>query len=1262
MENLKPKARYPYTGLRPFTKNDDSIFYGRMRCIDEIILKMEKQHHSQIRHFITILGSSGCGKSSLVQAGVIPVLKNKGIENLPHWEIINFRPSKSPYTNMAVSLLSSNLFIKNNTINKEELIKLLRGKEFDFDKLIEKINLPKDTQLLFYIDQFEELLRYKNCIGNENAGDFIKLLLKVSTHDQVWFIVSMRGEYLQECEAHPSLPEVINTGLYLLPRMNHSELKESIKIPIESFNDKIRSELVNSLLNDTDSIAYPEEGYNPTRLPLLQHALNRIWFEARNHKNKAEELATMTIAHYEAVAALPPEIKAKSKNKLHLCLLQHLEEAFDELNSKQKKLAEIIFCILTQQDKQTLRLVRRPATLQEITETSDVKEDKIIEVINVFRDHYFLAPVKETTAYSVENGQDFEGNINPHATNLSKDIIIDLVHESIIQHWVRLQGWVKKEQWAEKFYQKLEEGSSQWLNNKEDNSLLLKGISLENSKQWLKEEKTEKWSQRYSRIEGNIAFSDVILFINKSKANEELKKQQEKEKLELEVQKIEDERKKKIQIIETKRNNIIKISIATATVITVFFSWSLYKNKQTMFNDSVFIAQSQLQQGRYTDAKKQLENSNTNDWLAEQKAFQNRNYLQNIIDIVSLQNPLLIEPLSFAPYALSVSLNGQHLAVAGNGKAEIRNLKINQSQTLQFQSKDNGVFALAFNPKQKQLIGAGSHTLFLWKLPEQEITIPLVVQNIPIDTAINAIAFHPEGTLLAYAGENGKIYITDAKNPNKTNFILDPAIFTDKDDIDSNAVYALAFSPDGHFLISGGQDKTVKIWDTKSWELKRVLQGHASNVETVIFSPDNQSLASGGTDGQIFLWQTSNGKVQQNLLGHQGKVSTLAFVEQGKRLVSGGADADLRLWDVESGRLLREFEGHTAQISALVAAPNSNTIYSAAYDNRLLEWSATLSSQQQLVPLPDAQQVKKASLIANSPWVVVGYDSSVLRLYNRETKTWNNETITAHPFSHFTDLQVSPTGDWIATSNYNDPELKLWQLENRTLKEKIALRHDPQLNAIAFSPDGRWLASSTWDGWVYLYDLHRLKGNETKPTHKIQVAQNNDNTLIDTLSFDNDGRYLLVNSAEKLQLLAIENNGLKEVGDPLLQSGIRWAKISPDGSYVVRGGDSQALEIFRIDNGLILESKLAGHTGTVKQGIFAPSGQLITAGSDATVKFWDVEKQNMLFSIALPSQSFPPDPLHTFDFRCDKQSCLLAVPLSERGVLALYDMGQDEGL
>ncbi|MBI3078549.1 MAG: caspase family protein [Deltaproteobacteria bacterium] len=159
-------------------------------------------------------------------------------------------------------------------------------------------------------------------------------------------------------------------------------------------------------------------------------------------------------------------------------------------------------------------------------------------------------------------------------------------------------------------------------------------------------------------------------------------------------------------------------------------------------------------------------------------------------------------------------------------------------------------------------------------------------------------------------------------------------------------VFALAFSPDGRLLASGGGDQTVRLWGPATGQEIRSLRGHLGPVRAVAFSPDGQLVASGGDDGSLRIWDWARGRELKAMRGRLGIVLSVAFSPDGLTLATGGSDTSVRLWDLATGRVRSTFSGHTGQVHSVVFSPDGALLASGAADRAVRLWDLAILSER----------------------------------------------------------------------------------------------------------------------------------------------------------------------------------------------------------------------------------------------------------------------------------------------------------------------------
>jgi tetratricopeptide (TPR) repeat protein len=280
--------------------------------------------------------------------------------------------------------------------------------------------MPANENLLVVVDQFEEIFRFRRMSKREGPEDeaaaFIKLLLEAKRQSDVpvYIVITMRSDFLGDCAQFRDLPEAINDGQYLIPRMTRDQRREAITGPVAVGGGEISGRLVNRLLNDV--------GDDPDHLPILQHALMRTWELWADDRRNGEPI---DLRHYEAVGTMTD------------ALSRHADEAFAELpNERSRALAEKIFKSLTEKGPDN-REIRRPTRVSEIAAIAESSPAEVIAVIEPFRQkgRSFLMP--------------------PASVPLTPDSLVDISHESLIRGWERLRKWVDAEARSANIYRRI---------------------------------------------------------------------------------------------------------------------------------------------------------------------------------------------------------------------------------------------------------------------------------------------------------------------------------------------------------------------------------------------------------------------------------------------------------------------------------------------------------------------------------------------------------------------------------------------------------------------------------------------------------------------------------------------------------------------------------------------------------------------------------------------------------------------------------------
>jgi eukaryotic-like serine/threonine-protein kinase len=282
--------------------------------------------------------------------------------------------------------------------------------------------------------------------------------------------------------------------------------------------------------------------------------------------------------------------------------------------------------------------------------------------------------------------------------------------------------------------------------------------------------------------------------------------------------------------------------------------------------------------------------------------------------------------------------------------------------------------------------------------------------------SVRAIAWSPDGTRVASAGNTSTIQVWDARGGNSDRDILTYTNHT-------NNIRSVAWSPDGTRIVSAGEDRTVQVWNAADGQYMLAYRGHSHYITSVDWSPDSTRIVSGGIDKTAHIWEAVTGSKLFIYLGHSDVIYRVAWSPDGQHIASGGYDTTVQIWNALTNvDTIVTYRGHAALVQAVAWSPDGTRVASGSYDSTVQVWDATTG---------------------------------------KRILTYRNHSALVRA------VAWSPDGTRIASCSW-DNTVQIW--DAATGDTLFTYRgHSLEVNALAWSPDGTRIASGGNDNAVQIW-------------------------------------------------------------------------------------------------------------------------------------------------------------------------------------------------
>lgn len=1139
----------PYPGLQAFTEGDAGWMFGRDREREQLLDTLRAG-----QRFITVVGASGSGKSSLVRAGVVPAVRTGSVDGRRRWHALVMRPGSRPCHALAVRLMELRRRIEGadvDIVGDSDYLDDLAARLVASDSKLSSVadvlldRDEHDEQLLVVVDQLEEL--FTEPVGRGSGAGappdhvtmpssvaptlapegeaFLRNLLHATAIEggRVHVILTVRADFLGECLAIRELARCMERMSLALPPMEVEQLREAIRRPALRVGYDVEQALVDVLVAATVD--------QPGRLPLLQYTLEQLW-EARDRSQRRLTYAAYT----EQVGSVEESVARRAEDVF---------EALGKRGEANEAVVRRVFVRLVHLGEGT-RDSRRQVP------RSDLSSDAAAGVV---LDAFIAARLLVTDTHRRTAGGQPEQ-------------IVEIAHEALLGRWNRLRRWLDENREALRIRQALDLAEEHWGRQGHPADELWRGGRL-----------ARAWE---ALVEGQVDLLEcerAFLVASKAAEEEELRAKQEAKQAEL---------KRQFQ-----RWLLVCVTSATLVLLgALVFSIAQRRRAEHLAAANAELAEQAEVASRREQATlasllvrvpgRELEalelavrasrvSDDEDPHVDEQVARSLHDALTHARTVAVLDESATIAgPLAWKP-------DGTRLATAGFGGAVSLWDGTTGDALAKWEGHDAAVAALAWRSDGTRLATADVWgTIGLW---DGETSVPSTMFE-GHDAAVMALAWRPDGSRLATAswdrtaglwnGETGEPLATLQGH--------------------SGPVVALAWAPDGGRLATASFDGTARLWDGETGEPLATLRGHRKGVVALAWAPDGGRLATASSDGTAGLWDGTTGELLVTL-GHTKEVEAVAWAADGTRLATASLDGKARLWDGKTGEPLATLEGHTKGIAALSWTSDGTRLATAGLDGTLRLWDGDAGE-----PLARLQYHTKRP-VRETPHARFDFEPRRRGLKKKFLDTGSDKR-------RKVVVAWKPDGTRLATASF-DGTVKVW--DGTTAAPSAALwGHSKEVVAVAWTADGTRVATASFDGTARVWDggtgepLIVLDGHAAEVA---AVAWAPDDTRLATASFDGTARIWDGRTGELLATLADHLGPVAAVA---------W---TADGTRLATASEDRTARVWNGETGDLLVT-LKGHDDVVRELAWTADGtRLATASLDDTARVWDGETGEPLVTL-----------------------------------------------
>jgi len=1183
---LRWRNKCPYPGLLPFDEEYAEVYRGREHLVTQLTVKLKNQLSRG--GIVVVTGGSGAGKSSLLQAGLLPAVARGDVaEGSADWPRKIMRPTKDPLT-----ALATHLAVLGGTDVAPLRERLLRHPS-EAEKVIWEVLLrclaksghPQAqsrevcARLVLIVDQFEEIFTLDpGAVSEAERRAFIAALCAAAKNPvghgvppPAAVVIAVRGDFLDRCDPYDELRRELEHGQFRVRPMIESELRRAITGPAAVAGLDIDPGLTETIISEL----HAQRGRDTSGvLPFLSEAMRLTW--------ENREVNRLTSKGYARTGGVARAVQTSA------------DDAYQQLTSEQQAHARKLLLSMTIASPYGWFL-RRAVTRDELySACQDAERAEVDAILDTF-DRKHLIVLDDGAA--------------------------QLAHDALLDGWPKLRGWLGQDQAALIQYHQVRDAAAHWRYNNQDNSFLYRGArltaALKAANRWAAETRfpdttpemraflhagiRDRRAKRSLLTLGvSLVLVAVIAIINI--ANRNISRERNiaaSEQLAALSQQFDVTDPAYAAQLAASAWRDAPTALARASMLNVLAqplraTLAASGSGTGIGGPVAFSSDGKILAGVGADGVLRLWDLTTRKQLGAPLAGGPRNAVQAV---------------AFSPDG--TTLAAVSAAVSGDSTARLWQVATHRPVGAPMVVGANSTsvyypaFRVAFSPDGKILAIAGTGSTRLWDLAAgHQIGTPIPT---PSDNGPVTLAFSPDGKILVTSANTRSGGIVRLWNL-ATHRQIAKRIGT------GNTVGTTAISPDGKVLaiVSG---LGVRLWDLathrqigKPIPVSHGIGESTNTAVTVAFSPDGKLLAAGDYDGTAQLWDVATRQPVGELAAGSQWVSSLAFSPDGKLLATDDSDGTIRLWDMNIYRQV----GAPMTVRAVypfarffaVFNPTAKILVAGNDDSPYVSrWDA--ATHHQFGTSIDTGEITCPKAISPDGKILATVsDSGRVGLWDVATGRQFRPPFLVSHGSTCDEIAVSPGGKILATAIFNTGKVRLWDIATGHQTGPPITEPDLSPSGMAFSPDGKILATEGSSGTAWLWDVttHRQIGMPMPASRQFSFL---------VVAFGPDHKIVVTTGVGGTAWLwNVTTQSL--IGPPLTEhtTALSGVAFSPDGSILATAGQDGKAILWDVATGRQIGPPITITTGAYASFphavAFSPDGKLLaTVGADG-VRLWDV--------------------------------------------------------